>query len=171
MQMWMEEGRGPGRNDAGPFCFPITIRGQPGIQLAGHVGTHKDDCREVVQASSHLGVHTMNISEWVESTKAVLQQQETAGILGSILAFLNSPGRRIFERAFNLLSGVACSIYVAPFIIYKLDVSTLGGRLCTAFLVGLLGMRLTSKLLYLVAGLRPAEIKLLLLRLMGDKRS
>lgn len=113
----------------------------------------------------------MNISEWVESTKAVLQQQETAGILGSILAFLNSPGRRIFERAFNLLSGVACSIYVAPFIIYKLDVSTLGGRLCTAFLVGLLGMRLTSKLLYLVAGLRPAEIKLLLLRLMGDKRS
>jgi len=72
---------------------------------------------------------------------------ETAGTVGGLLGWLNAPGGTVKEQAFNLLSGIAAAIFLAPYLAERAGMASQTGRMAFAFVIGLVGMNLLAKLI------------------------
>jgi len=84
---------------------------------------------------------------WDDNVTPILMQPASAGVAGAILGALNAPGLTIREQFFNLFAGVGAAIYLAPFLAERANINSAHGQLAFAFVVGLLGMNLLSKII------------------------
>lgn len=72
---------------------------------------------------------------------------ETTGLLGSILGAINAPGATWRERLFNFGSGLGAAWFLAPAVEDYFELASRNQRMAVAFVIGLVGMNLVSKVI------------------------
>lgn len=83
---------------------------------------------------------------WFDDTvRPILLRPETAGVFGSILSLRFASGDSWWSRFIGLSSGLGASIYMAPWLIESIHISSVAGVNMFTFLCGLLGMNMLSK--------------------------
>jgi len=79
---------------------------------------------------------------WEEFVKT----PDVAGSVGAVLGFLSAPGGTRREQAFNLIAGLGCALFIAPYVAERAGMETQASRMAFAFVVGLIGMNILPKL-------------------------
>ncbi len=79
---------------------------------------------------------------WEEFVKT----PDVAGTVGAILGWLSAPGGTVKEQLFNLISGLACAFFVAPYLAERVDMQSQAAQMAFSFAVGLVGMNILPKL-------------------------
>ena len=95
---------------------------------------------------------------------------EIAGAVGSVLGWLVAPGGTLKQQAFSLLAGLACALWVAPFLIDANQVTSQNGKFFVVFLTGSLGANLLAKTIAATEGLKAADVGEYLLSLLPGRR-
>ena len=83
--------------------------------------------------------------KWADDIAPLIARPETAGTVGSILAFIRAPGESLPAKAFNLLSGIATAIFVFPYALEMSGITSQAGAIAFSFILGLISMNLVAK--------------------------
>lgn len=88
-----------------------------------------------------------------------VMRPESAGFFGAVLGLFNAPGSTWRERTFNLFAGIGAAWFVAPWATELFSVETRNGKMCLAFLVGVVGMNLVAKVIDQVKQMKLQELR------------
>ena len=77
----------------------------------------------------------------------LIKSPDAAGTVGAVLGWLSAPGGSLREQLFNISAGVACAVYLAPWLAERANIGSQHGRMAFAFIVGLVGMNIVPKLI------------------------
>lgn len=75
----------------------------------------------------------------------LIKSPDAAGTAGAILGWLSSPGGTLKMQLFNLLAGIGCAVFLAPYLAEKAGLSSKPGLLAFSFVVGLVGLNILPK--------------------------
>ena len=79
---------------------------------------------------------------WEEFVKT----PDVAGTVGALLGFLSAPGGTHRQQMFNLVAGLGCALFIAPYVAERAGMESQASRMAFAFIVGLIGMNILPKL-------------------------
>lgn len=80
------------------------------------------------------------------SWEDIVKTPDMAGTVGAVLGWLSAPGGTVKMQAFNLGAGIACALFVAPYVAERAGMDSQASRMAFAFVVGLVGMNILPKL-------------------------
>lgn len=75
-----------------------------------------------------------------------LKSPDVAGTTGAVLGWLSTPGAGWRMQLFNLMAGVGCAFFVAPYVAERAGMESQASKMAFAFVVGLIGMNIVPKL-------------------------
>jgi hypothetical protein len=81
------------------------------------------------------------------SIEDIVKSPDAAGVAGAILGWLSAPGGTLREQLFNILAGLCCAVFLAPWMAERAGIGSQSGRMAFAFIVGLVGMNILPKLI------------------------
>lgn len=74
-------------------------------------------------------------------------QPEVSGLAGAALGALNTPGSSKWEKLLNFAAGICAAWFLTPAITEYFAMQTQSAKMAAAFIVGLVGMNLLSKII------------------------
>lgn len=92
------------------------------------------------------------------SWEEMVKSPDAAGVAGALLGWLSAPGGTLRLQLFNVGAGLACAVFLAPYMAERAGIASKSGLMAFSFVVGLVGMNLLPKLTSAVRGLDWAAI-------------
>lgn len=80
------------------------------------------------------------------SWEDIVKTPDIAGAVGAVLGFLSAPGGTRREQVFNLMAGLGCAVFVAPYLAERVDMQSHAAKMAFAFVIGLIGLNIIPKL-------------------------
>lgn len=80
------------------------------------------------------------------SWEDVVKSPDAAGVAGALLGWLSAPGGTLRAQLFNVGAGLACAVFLAPYMAERAGIESKSGLMAFSFVVGLVGMNLLPKL-------------------------
>ena len=75
-----------------------------------------------------------------------LKSPDIAGTAGAVLGCLSAPGGTLREQAFNLLAGLCCAVFLAPYMAERAGLESKAGLMAFSFVLGLAGLNVLPKI-------------------------
>lgn len=76
----------------------------------------------------------------------LVKNPDAAGVAGAILGWLSAPGGTLRMQLFNICAGLACAVFLAPYVAERAGIESKSGLMAFSFVVGLVGMNLLPKI-------------------------
>ncbi len=80
------------------------------------------------------------------SLEEIVKSPDVAGTVGAILGRLSAPGGTVRMQSVNLIAGLGCAVYIAPYVAERAGMVSHASQMAFSFVVGLIGLNIIPKL-------------------------
>lgn len=80
------------------------------------------------------------------SWEDIVKTPDVAGAVGAILGWLSAPGGTLRMQSVNLIAGLGCAVFIAPFVSERAGMESHAAQMAFSFVVGLVGLNIIPKL-------------------------